>query len=350
MIKILLTFSETYAPHAAAVITGLIKHSSTPLAFTVLHRDVSEECIRKFVDFYLKMNVHIDFVRVDIPQEIIEIIDKIESQGHLKGMYDPYLRLFACQYVLDDEVVYLDCDIVVNGDISKMLDEVDHSKFICAVKEHDPMHKMNKFSSLDKFQRPISLEEYMIRDAYFFRLKNYYHMNMTSSYFCDGVMYMNLKKWRDEKLLDRIISRMKETTLFVSADQDVLNSVIDGDYGVLSPKWNSFVTSQGIMLNYTTSELEEAVYHPMIVHMPGVAKPWNKNMGGKYREIYWEYRKETPWPESYRYPWYKRYAFFTKRVYNKLVRTLAKILLSILIIGREKEESASSIFAKAYLK
>ena len=35
--KILLTFNESYAPHAAAVITGLIEHASGPLSISILY-------------------------------------------------------------------------------------------------------------------------------------------------------------------------------------------------------------------------------------------------------------------------------------------------------------------------
>lgn len=347
MIKILMTFDEAYAPHAAAVITGLIRYSSVPLAFAVMHRGISEHCIKRFVDYYHKKNIHIDFIKVDFPHEIMEIIDNIESQEHLKGKYDSYLRLLAPEYIEDDEVIYLDCDIVVNGDIALMMDEINRSKLLCAVKEHDPLHKLRSFASIDDYQYPASLEEYIIRDAFFYRLKNYYKMNMSSPYFCAGIMFMNLKKWREERLLEKIITKMRETKLFISADQDVLNSVIDGDFGVLSPKWNSFVVQQGIMLNYTSSELKEAIENPIIVHMPGASKPWNKNLGGKYRRQYWDFRLDTPWPESYSFP-------ITKRCFSVLKSSCKIVIKQILVTLRlcperhSKNGFSSSIFADAY--
>ncbi len=42
---ILLSFNEAYAAHAAAVITGLIRHSSQNLSIFVLHQGLKEETI-----------------------------------------------------------------------------------------------------------------------------------------------------------------------------------------------------------------------------------------------------------------------------------------------------------------
>ncbi len=343
--KILLTFNESYAPHAASVITGLLKYSSVPLSLVVLYSEMKNDSISKFKDYYKNRLQSIDFIKVDIHGEIAEKFKRIKSQFHLSGRIEPYLRLFAPLYIEDDEVIYLDCDIVVLGDINEILDEVNYDCCVSGVREHDPMHKLMNYSNLDKYTEPYSYKNYMIMDAHYYRLKRFYGMKCSSSYMCDGIMHMNLKKWRKENLFEKLMKRLNTTDYFLSADQDLLNSVIDGEFGVLKPAWNTIVNGSGIMSNYSSEEFREAFLAPKIVHMPGIYKPWNKRLGGPYRKIYWEYRMDTPWPEKFELPICK-YLFMKLKKYIKC--GIVHVFIFISRINRTFKKEPDNIFLDSF--
>lgn len=298
--KILLTFNETYAPHAAAVITGLIKHSSKPLSIAVLYTTLEDDTINKFKQYYVNRLESIEFHKVELEGEFVESLLNVRGQKHLKGKIETYLRLFAPLYIDDDDIIYLDCDIVVNGDVTEMIDEVDHRFYISAVKEYDPAYKYKDLNNTDKWNAPGSLYSVFVRDAMFTRFRRFCHQSVDVPYFCAGIMYLNLKKWKEDNLIGKMMDAIQKYKSFYFADQDIVNCVTEGKFGVLHPKWDSFVTNFGFTSGYSSKELEEAATNPAIVHMAGEYKPWTKGVGGKYRELYWQYRMDTPWPESYK--------------------------------------------------
>ena len=317
--KILLSFNEAYAPHGAAVITGLIRHSSQKLSIVVLYHELSEETIQKFTSFYSAQLETIEFIKVTVSPELEKRLKEIRSSFYLKGNIETWLRIFASSYIQDDYVVWLDCDIVVTGDICKILEEVDNQYFVSACKEYDPLYKMR---DLDHTEEWASLDDWrnqMIYDAHYFRTYEYYDIPYHVPYFCAGIMYMNLKKWREEHLESQLLEKIYEYDYIFALDQDVLNSVIKGQFGVISPKWNTAINVRKCISNYPLDLLREAEEAPCIVHLGGGAKPWNENLGGPYRKMYWEYRLASPWPAK---PHWKRRLKNKYRIVNSLAKSI----------------------------
>lgn len=347
--KVLLTFNESYAPHGAAVISGILQHSSIPISIVVLHTDISSETQEKIMSYYKNRVETIEFIRIDLSDQFIKKFLEIKSQPHLTGNIEPYLRLFAPLYIKDDGIFYLDCDTVINGDIAKIFYEIDDTKLVCGVKEYDPLHKKYNYNNLDRYTTPVSYEHYFVKEAFFTRLKDFYKMSKNASYMCDGIMWMNLKKWREENLFERLVSKLKETSYFFSADQDVLNSVLDGDFGLLSPKWNTIVIYNGIMANYTSEQFKEAIENPIIVHMAGFYKPWIKRRKkDKYCEMYWEYRKDTPWPIRQEAPYRGPQLGIINRIMNRIIKMLDKTIVH-LQKRIQKANNQTDIFSEAFM-
>ena len=338
--NVLLIFNDSYAVHAATVITGLLSKCSERLSIYVFYSSLSEGTIKTLKDYYVDKLDVFQFIKIEIPNNMYKFIERIESRkkGYLKNQLEVYLRLFAPLYLDVDDVLYLDCDIVINGDVSEIRKDVDESKLLCAVKEHDPNHKLRPSSDLEKEQMPPSLYEYIMRDSFFTRMKKYHKMHMTAPYFCAGVLYLNLALMRKCGFYDKVEEKMQYESNFVFADQDILNSIINGDFGVLPPKWNSFVAGQGILINYSTKELIEARVNPIIVHMPGLIKPWYKKETGKFQKQYWEYRKNTPWPEKYSYPKYRSLLDLFVKIYNKFFRIIINISNRLIIEKKRPDE------------
>ena len=122
------------------------------------------------------------------------------------------------------------------------------------------------------------------------------------SYFNTGVLLMDL----DEMRADNCTTALRECALehgeaFWFPDQDAMNVVLAGRRLPLHPRWNSmsalftFSASVGI---FGSDATDEARRRPAIRHFEGggANKPWHYLCDQEMREVYFEHRRETPWP------------------------------------------------------
>lgn len=114
-------------------------------------------------------------------------------------------------------------------------------------------------------------------------------------YFCAGFLVMNLKKFRDEGLVDKSIELMKEGFEFM--DQDILNVLCKGRVVYLSP----YICRYSLCANPVTPIEKETLLNgedvlislrKAAIHYTGKIKPWN---GLCHRwEVWWHYYILSP--------------------------------------------------------
>ena len=110
-------------------------------------------------------------------------------------------------------------------------------------------------------------------------------------YFNSGVLLMDLVKWRQQHLTQKLFRWLEQvgTTKILWGDQDALNGVIDGDFVELPKKYNC------IIINNT---LLKAAPDDIIVHYIDYVKPWHiYYFDSKERKLYWEYVKKSLWSD-----------------------------------------------------
>lgn len=136
-----------------------------------------------------------------------------------------YMRLFIPQFIPKeiDKTLYLDVDMIVEEDISKLFDvELEHYA-LAAVQD----------------QRVLQF------DNYWGGILNYTELGLkaSSKYFNTGLLLLNLKKWRAENIANRVIDCIKENTKYAFyPDQYGLNVVLVNNWLALDAKWNVFST------------------------------------------------------------------------------------------------------------
>jgi lipopolysaccharide biosynthesis glycosyltransferase len=180
-----------------------------------------------------------------------------------------YYRLFIPDMVKGDRALYLDADVVVIQRIDDLYNTVISNTLLAAV-DNPGIYP------------------------------NYQDLEMANSakYFNSGVMLMNLEYWRacnvKEKVID-FVGRKPEVIRFV--DQDGLNSVINGNWLELHPKYNmhTIFTREGYAVD---SIIKEAIDNPVIIHYTGASKPWHFGNDHPYRHLYWKYLRKTPYKFS----------------------------------------------------
>lgn len=285
--KILLCFDDGYAPHAATLMEELIDHASTRLGFAVVHSDsLSGEVMDKLVHHFSTRVESLEFHRVD-PARLEGYAQK-SSTAHLQHA-EAYLRLFAPFYIRDAKVLYLDIDLTVQEDITRIMDEVKEPQWVYAVKGYDERADAAHPRLARRFKR---------REAYKWLLR--FGLSRPIKYFNSGVMIMDLDLWRRDGIAERLFEMIASMEVLPGADQDVLNRLLDGRFGELTPRWNVLALgAPSPLTGYPAQQLQQATAHPAISHYIGVRKQWNwLQYSPLTRESYWKYRALTPWPAT----------------------------------------------------
>lgn len=287
--KILLTFDDRYAPHAATLMEELLAQASVPLGFAILHADSltapTVETLRRHFEGRVEA---LDFHRVD-PGSMERVTGK-KDDGRVP--VETYLRLFAPLFVQDEQVVYLDIDIICEGDIAAILDEVRAPRAVWAVSDYNERDRPLGLKPDKRLRTPLGGWEAV--EAGYGQRRERLGMRFPMNYFNAGVMVMNLELWRREQLTARTLDYIASVDYLGWYDQDALNHIVDSSQGTLPPVWNSAGAAYGPLSGYSPAQLREAREHPVLRHFVGPRKQWHYL--AEHAATYWKYRPLTPWP------------------------------------------------------
>lgn len=296
-INIVCTIDNNYAQHCGVMLYSLFdQNSKAKFHIFILTEGIS----KKNQDKLKQVCDHFD--------QVLEII-KIELKDPKKYPVSAhisvatYYRLTIPTYIPEniDKVLFLDADMVINGEISELW-------------------KMN----IDQYSHASAGD--LGHDSYINE-----HLNMPKEAVCfnAGVMLMNLKKWRKEDIASRVIDYIvNNQTKIKYWDQDALNAVLYDDYLLISNKWNllyNFFLFDAERLTLSQSELNKLVKNPCIIHYNTASKPWHKEDKHPYKHRYVYYLSQTPW-KDYNFNWdkVKRMVYnFNKKVKIKLLKIIS---------------------------
>jgi lipopolysaccharide biosynthesis glycosyltransferase len=215
-VVVLFAADNKYAIPLAVSMRSLLDHFPSDRELEIIVGDVnlSQENKDKLAAIY-----PVRFLPLDISQ--IEKI-KINIVYHTSAIF---ARLLMPELLPEiEKALYLDCDIIVNADITRLWD-MDITGHVLGAVQDDSIP---------------------FRDDWI--------------YFNSGVLLMNLKKWRDEKVSEKAVEFVsRNITNFT--DQDALNDIMRGNFLRVSKRWNAnpgWGTGEGLS----------------IIHFLGGEKPW----------------------------------------------------------------------------
>ena len=245
-----------YLQHLAVALASLLENNSG-MNIYIINNDMSGADWKKLEKLFIGKDSKLINSKIDDSQ-----IECLITHSHFtKAMY---YRLFIPDIVKGDKALYLDTDIVVNQRIDDLYNTEISDTFIAAVVNPG----INNQSDLG--------------------------MEHSAKYFNSGVMLINLEYWRAYNVKEKVIEfvgRKPEVIQF--PDQDGLNSVINGNWLELHPKYN--LHTGLLCINYPPdSPIKEAIDNPTIIHYTGSPKPWHFRSNHRYKRFYWKYLKMTP--------------------------------------------------------
>lgn len=199
-----------------------------------------------------------------------------------------YFRLLVPQLLplQHEKVIYLDSDLVVESDLGQLWSEEIGDYAALAVQDD-----ATPFVSC-----PHALSE------------TYQLLGLApeTPYCNTGVMVINLKWWRAENIGSLVLDYVREFEQFIRyPDQDGLNAIVAGKWGLLDPKWNVMIGSvelYGRFHNMSKLEIqqiqEELRSQPFILHFSGPLKPWHfiyPDDPEKARSRFFYYLQKSQW-------------------------------------------------------
>ena len=292
IIPIFFAVDNGYIPFLAVTLQSLIDNSSDKYHYSikVLHVNVTSENKNAILK-YQRKNVDIEFV--DLTYYLEKVKDKLYTRDYFTAT--TYFRLFISDlYPHYNKAIYLDCDIVVLGDIAELYN-TDLGNNLVAAAPDDIIQCNEEFQ--EYVEKVVGVSDYR-------------------RYFNAGVLVMNLDQLRKFKFQEKFLYLLSTVKFAAIQDQDYLNRLCKGRVKLVSVGWNRMPMST-IRINPDDIKL---------IHYNYVYKPWHYD-NIIYQDYFWKYAEKTEFIDFIRKvkSEYTEEQKFEDKVGDKRLRELAKM-------------------------
>lgn len=253
---------DNYAPFLAVTFKSILDNASKDFSykFYVLTTNLSSNYEKRIKEFESE-DVKIEFIFLK------ETIEKIKAKFHLRDYYsiETYYRFFiANMFPQYDKVLYCDCDVIVLGDIAELYNHNIDNYLVGACPE-EVMTEVKIFGDYVEQALDVDCEKY----------------------FNAGVMLMNLKAFREEKIEEKFFEMLPKYTFRVTQDEDYLNVLCKGKVKLFHLGWNKTAFKND---KFNDKDLK-------LIHYKIHWKPWHYD-GVLYENHFWDYAKQTSFYEE----------------------------------------------------
>lgn len=255
-IPIFFAVDDNYVPHLCVALRSLIDNCSKKYDYqiNILIDSLSDESRHTICEMQTD-NIKVAFVSVE------EKLREICARLHMRDYYTKatYYRFFIPEIFSQyDKGIYLDCDIVITDDISKLYNcHLGHN--LAAAIPDEVITDIEVFAQYS--ENVLALPR--------------------RKYFNAGIMVMNLEEMRKFRIEERFAEILNQRTFSVAQDQDYLNVLCRNRILYLSKSWNK-----------TPMPDSDLSVTPHIVHYKINFKPWRYD-NIPYAELFWEYAAKT---------------------------------------------------------
>lgn len=158
----------------------------------------------------------------------------------LATMYRLYLEYYIDHTI--DKILYLDADVfAVNSfgeEVSKTFNKLIKSPFVLGA----------------------------------FDVVNYNKGTKLKPYFNAGVLFIDLKKWREQNITQKLLEEYDLNPNYKYHDQDILNNVFKSSFFNIDEKLNLHISLEDNAIKRFRRKIKE---NAIFVHYVGSTKPWN---------------------------------------------------------------------------
>lgn len=285
VVPVVFASDDAYAPVLTVAIESMLRNANPKRFYdvVVLTSNISgdhQAIMRTYLERHA--NARITFFNV---WRMVRGYDLDTNNEHIS--VETYYR-FLVQEVLSayDKVLYLDSDLVVEGDVAELYDTQLGDNLVGATRDVDYLANLNlPDGNRLRYTRGV------------LKMKNPY------DYFQAGVLVLNTRAMRKLHTVPEWL-KVSQRPDFIYNDQDILNSECEGRVTYLDASWNvtNDIFHRATALYPNTPAAAYDAYlasrrNPKIVHFAGAAKPWTYGWID-LSEHFWSYARETPLYEA----------------------------------------------------
>ncbi len=256
-IPVFYAIDENFAPFLNVAITSLLDHASSNNYYKIhiLHHNL-RDADRKILEEYNSDICSIIFI--DVEKELNNVAEKLTLRDYYTNTI--YYRLFIETLCPNyDKVVYLDADTILLDDVANLYNH-DVKNYLAGVIMEDVMNNYDVFGTYS--ERVLGIHR--------------------TKYFNSGILVLNLKKFREEKIRDKFLDILNKFRFVLAPDQDYLNLLCKDKVLYIEHGWNRAPIPN---TELTRNKLK-------LVHYKITWKPW-KYDNVMYGEYFWHYATKT---------------------------------------------------------
>ncbi len=264
IIPVFFAVDDNYAPFLGVALESITRNASRKYQYNIhiLTEGLNDQNVSR-LSKYGDENFNIIF------NDVKEGIRTMSQRLHVRDYYTKatyYRFLIADMFPEYDRGLYLDCDIIVRGDVSELYNCDLGDNLVAAMNE----------------------EVMLAYDVYGTYVEKVLGLSR-NTYFNAGVLVLNLDLFRKVDMQARLLDIISEYTFTVTQDEDYLNVLCRGSVLLLPQYWNK----------NSFPGCEKYGDPAKIVHYKINWKPWHYD-GVGYEEDFWHYAKQTEYYEDIR--------------------------------------------------
>ena len=274
---ILCATDDNYAPYCGIMLVSLLENNPGPFHVYIAHDgSISNKNRRRLDKLAKRHGVEIILKEVDAePLDRFPLNKRLGRDGHSWVTLPTYYRLLAAEILPPEahSVLYLDCDIIFNGNISSLW-EIDLSgKALAGCPDDSSPGNCKRLNYSSEF-----------------------------GYINAGVSLYNLAYWRENDAFGQFSAYAeKHREELLMMDQDIINGVLWDKKLILPERFNFLVSflDRTCWNNYSEEykeHLRTEATNSVIIHYDTGVKPWDfRYFGFPFNNIWRHHKKISPW-------------------------------------------------------
>ena len=234
--NIIFCINNAYVRFVSVTMLSILENNKSDVKFYVLSNDIdtyAKEHLKTLIKEYLNASIEFVYIENKIFLDLKLNIKYISVETY-------YRYIIADLFPYMNKCLYLDADIIVNGDL-KELYNTNIKDYYCAGAKDLYIQEIN-------YTRKIGLE---------------------GLYINAGVILFNLDKIRQDKMIQKLFDNTRKMKDIIEyQDQDVINITFNGSIKEVDSIYNFASTN----IVHEKNKRSGAV----VIHYTGPVKPWNK--------------------------------------------------------------------------
>jgi lipopolysaccharide biosynthesis glycosyltransferase len=245
-----------YVQHVAVALASLLEHNDPDkLRVHIVSPPLPPQDMARLNTVAQRHGITLNYVAFDA-----SVVNSLREHLHISRA--TYYRILLPLLIDVDKIIYFDCDMVMEADITELWNTDVDGCGVAGVDEENP-GQTGRLGLQDDF------------------------------YVNAGVLVMNLAYWREHQIAQRCLQWLAENErLAILLDQDAINVVLKGQKRRIPLKWN---------LNPVPLESIDVLktYPSRVIHFGGTIKPWHRHYDFDLQAIYKKYLDMTPWAADF---------------------------------------------------